>query len=538
MSKPFLRQLIEQKAADLANQPFLTFGDQVYSYGEIDRQGNRVAHLMLELGLQPGDRVAFLLPNSPEFIYSWLATIKLNLTLVSLNTQLKGEALGYIAQHSEPSLLITTCALLPEVENIAPALPANCRWLVVDRENDQKETKQPGRPEVFSLAKMLTVASSDPLPEIAVREDDPAMIIYTSGTTGHPKGVVIGRRAQTNHPLYYHREMLRTAPGEVAFNYLPLFHVTAQGTTMGSFLGGGQVSLATGFNVFGFWKHIRRSRAVVFPYLGAVLNMLNARPARPDDADNPVRIAFGAAAPAEIWASFEKRFALRLLETYGQSEWMAIWVLQPSDKPRIGAAGKAPARCEVKVVDENDRDLPPGRLGQIIMRPAGPGLMMNGYYRQPELNARVFKDGWFYTGDAGELDADGYLYFRGRLKDYIRRRGENISAFEIERVVNCHTAIQESAVVGVPSALGEEEVKLCVVLKPGQALDEETLWQYCKAGLPRFMVPRYIEILTEFPRTATQRVRKFLLAANGSGSAWDRKKSVKKHESPHKTENS
>ncbi|HEX2913212.1 MAG TPA: AMP-binding protein [Chloroflexia bacterium] len=515
MAKPFLRQLLEEQTAALSGQTFLTFGDRSYSYAETDRQSNRFAQVLLEMGVRSFDRVAFLLPNCPEFIFGWIATIKLNLTLIPLNTQLKGEALAYIIRHSAPHLLITDRHLLPEVQAVAGALPNDCRLLVLDMQENSHR--------VYSFDKMFAAAPPQRPLDVPIGEEDPALIIYTSGTTGHPKGVVIGRRAQTNHPLYYHKEMLQTAPGEVAYCYLPLFHVTAQGTTMGSLLGGSQVALDTGFKVFGFWERLRRNRAVVFPYLGAVLQMLYTRPETPGDAENPVRRAFGAAAPAEIWASFERRFNLKLVETYGQSEWMAIWVMQPPGATRIGAAGKAPERAEVKIVDESGRELPPGRLGQIIMRPKEPGLMMSGYYRQPELNARVFNDGWYYTGDAGELDGEGYLYFRGRLKDYIRRRGENISAFEIEQVVNGHPAVMESAAVGVPSELSEEEVKLCVVLKPEAEVGEEALWEFCNQHLPRFMVPRYIQILPELPRTATQRVRKFMLATGGVDSAWDRK---------------
>ena len=527
MAEPFLRQLIEERLHERADQPFLTFEERSYTYGEIENETNRVAQTLLELGLKPLDRVACLLPNRPEFIFCWLATIKLNVTLIPLNTQLKGEALGYIAGHAAPRLLVTTASLLPQVRAIAEALPTDCRWLVLDMEDGEGEVasaRVEDQARVFSFDKMVSAAPPQRPPDRAYQEDDLAMIIYTSGTTGHPKGVMIGRRAQTNHPLYYHQEMLQTEPGEVSYCYLPLFHVTAQGTTMGSLLGGSHLVLDSSFRAFGFWERIRRTGAVVFPYLGAVLHMLNARPTQPDDADNPVRRAFGAAAPAEIWADFEKRFNLRLVETYGQSEWMAIWTMGPPGQTRIGAAGKAPDRAEVKIVDDQDQVLLPGQLGQIIMRPRQPGLMMSGYYRQPELNARVLRDGWYYTGDTGELDEEGYLYFRGRLKDYIRRRGENISAFEIERIVNCHPAVQETAVVGVPSELGEEEVKLCAILKPGATATEEELWHYCKTHLPKFMVPRYIEILSELPRTPTQRVRKFMLSATPVSTVWDKKK--------------
>lgn len=527
MPKPFLRYLLEDRVATSAHENFLTFGDQRYTYLEIDRESNRVANTLLELGLKSNDRVAVFLPNCPEFIFCWLATIKLNITIIPVNIHLKGEALRYILEHGAPHALITNSHLLREVQSVPQVLPSDYRVMVYQLEDKGANLNPAGLllpPEkLFSYQNLVVQASAERVPDVAIGEDDTALIIYTSGTTGHPKGVMINRRAQTNHPLYYHAELIQTNPGETAYTYLPLFHITSQGVTMGSFVGGGRLALDTEFNVFGFWERIRRHNAVVFPYLGAVVSMLYARPAREDDALNPARQALGAAAPKEIWAAFEKRFGLRLLETYGQSEWMAIWASHPPGQTRIGAAGKAPARATIRVVDENSQNLPPGQIGQIIMRPTESGLMMSGYYRQPELNAKVFKDGWYYTGDAGELDEDGYLYFKGRLKDYIRRRGENISAFEIERVVNCHPAVLESAAVGVPSELSEEEVKLCVVLKPDETLSYEELWRYCRENLPGFMVPRYIEFLPDLPRTPTQRVRKFMLAEKGLGGAWDRK---------------
>lgn len=532
MNKPFLRHLIDRQVETRAAHNFLTFGEVGYSYTEMGDYSNKVANILHELGLRPNDRVAIFLPNGPDFIFCWFASIKLNITLIPLNTQLKGEALRYIVGHAFPHLVITNAVLLKELEVVVDVLPADCRFLVVG----QPETGSVLAKNLFSYEAMLTQASSERPPDLAIGEEDTALIIYTSGTTGYPKGVMINRRAQTNHPLYYHPELIQTAPHEVAYTYLPLFHITSQGVTMGSFVAGARLALDSEFNPFGFWERIRRHRAVVFPYLGAVVSMLYARPPQPDDADNPARQALGAAAPRDIWAAFERRFNLKLLETYGQTEWLSIWVKHPLKdgilQTRIGAAGVAPARAQVKIVDEADQELPPDTPGQIIMQPAEPGLMMSGYYRQPELNQRVFKDGWYYTGDMGELDADGYLYFKGRMKDYIRRRGENISAFEIERVVNLHPAVLESAAVGVPSAISEEEVKLCLVFKPTVVADEQPtpadLWRYCRQNLPAFMVPRYIEILSSLPHTPTQRIRKFMLAETGVVNAWDRKAARRK----------
>ncbi len=517
-SEPFLRQLIEDRVARQPDHNFLTFGEATFSYAEIDQNSNRVANALRELGLRSNDRLAIFLPNSPDFLFCWFATIKLNLTMVPVNIQLKGEALRYILSHAAPHAVITTEGLLPVLEAVPDALLPGCKVVVLG------DFETAG--DRFSYQDLMGQASPTAPPGVAIQEDDTALIMYTSGTTGYPKGVMINRRAQANHPLFYHPELIRTEPQQVAYTYLPLFHITSMGVTMGSFIGGARLALDTEFNVFGFWERIRRANAVVFPYLGAVLQMLYSRPARPDDADNPVTHALGGAAPKEIWEAFEKRFGLRILETYGQSEWMGIWVRHPESWNRVGAAGKAPPRAEIRIVDETDQILPPNTPGQIIMKPASPGLMMSGYYKNPALNARVFKDGWYYTGDMGELDTDGYLYFRGRLKDYIRRRGENISSFEIEQIVNSHPAILETAAVGVPSDYSEEEVMLCVVLKPGQHLEPLELWRWCKEKLPLFMVPRYLKFLPELPHTPTQRVRKFLLAEGGKAGAWDRKAST------------
>jgi carnitine-CoA ligase len=516
MAKPFLRYLIEEQAEKRANQNFLTFGDNKYTYSEMDGKSNQVAQVLRELGIRQNDRVAIFLPNSPDFIYIWFATIKLNVTLVPLNTQLKGEALSYIAGHAAPHLVITNQNLLKELNKVAAVLPQNCKVLVLGNSAESPL-------KWFSYPQMLAQATAERPPDVAINEEDIAVIIYTSGTTGHPKGVMIGRRAQTNHPLYYHPELIKTEPDQTAYTYLPLFHITSMGITMGSYVGGAQLALDTEFHVLGFWERIRKHKAVVFPYLGAVVSMLYHRPPREDDGNQTARWALGAAAPKDIWQAFEKRFGVKLLETYGQTEWMGIWCKHPDGETRIGAAGKPPARAEVKIIDEQDQAVPPGTPGQIIMRPKENGLMMSGYYRQPELNAKVFKDGWYYTGDMGEMDGEGYLYFKGRLKDYIRRRGENISAFEIERVVSLHPAILEAAAVGVPSKLSEEEVMLCAVLKPGSEIAAEELWKYCRENLPAFMTPRYIRLLPELPHTPTQRVRKFLLAELGTKDAWDRK---------------
>jgi crotonobetaine/carnitine-CoA ligase len=395
---------------------------------------------------------------------------------------------------------------------------------------------------------LLEAASSQAPPEIELSDDALAVIMYTSGTTGRPKGVQISRRAQLRHGLNY-TELLGIRPAETAYVYLPLFHVTAMGSTLGSLLGGATVALDDGFNPFDFWQRTRRYGAVVFTFVGSVLSSLFHRPPRPDDADNPVRRAVGAATPAWLWRDFERRFDLEIVETYGQTEMVALWFMPPAVFPhpqplppqagkgllpspatgdRSGVRGKlgtvgvpAAGRFEAKIIDANDKECPPGERGEIVIRPADPRDMMSGYYRDPEATAAALRpDGWYRTGDLGIRDADGYFAYAGRLKDCIRRRGEMIAAFEIERVVNAHPAVLESAAVAVPSELGEEDVKLCVVPRPGVTLHPHQVWAHCRAELPAFMVPRWIQVRDSLPKTATERARKPDLVAEGVAGCW------------------
>jgi crotonobetaine/carnitine-CoA ligase len=368
-----------------------------------------------------------------------------------------------------------------------------------------------------------------PAPAAAQPPDALAMIMYTSGTTGRPKGVMIGRQAQLKHGLNY-TGLLGIRERETAYVYLPLFHVTAMGSTLGSLLGGAHVALDDGFSPFGFWDRCRRHGAVVFTFVGSVLTMLHRRPPRPDDVDNPVRRAVGAATPAWLWRDFERRFGLEIAETYGQTEMVALWLMPGAGvgvrdtevTAKVGTVGKPPEdRFEVRIVGPDGRDLRSGQRGEIAIRPADPKDMMLGYYRDPRATDEAIReDGWYYTGDLGVLDEDGYVAYAGRLKDCIRRRGEMIAAYEIERVVGAHPGVLESAAVGVPSELGEEEVKLCVVPRPDAELSARQLWEYCRAELPAFMVPRWIQLRDSLPKTATERVRKPDLAAEGTAGCW------------------
>jgi crotonobetaine/carnitine-CoA ligase len=315
---------------------------------------------------------------------------------------------------------------------------------------------------------------------------------------------------------------VRAREDDVLFTSLPLFHVNAQSlTTVGSIVSGRPMVLAPRFSASRYFDDLRAHRATVFNYIGAMLTMLYKQPERPDDADNPVRLTVGGAAPAEIWRTFEERFGLTILEIYGLTETATFCLGSPPDDIRVGKIGKPVSWSEVRVEAEGGAEAPDGEPGEIVIRSKREHTLFLGYYKNPEATEQATAGGWFHSGDRGRRDSDGYFVFIDRLKDSIRRRGENISSYEIEQIVNAHPAVAESAAVGVPSELGEEEVMIVVVSRE-DGLDPAELVEFCRERMAEFMVPRYVELRGELPKTATQRVQKYQLREQGTVNAWDR----------------
>jgi crotonobetaine/carnitine-CoA ligase len=278
------------------------------------------------------------------------------------------------------------------------------------------------------------------------------------------------------------------------------------------------------FSASRFWDEIRLYGATQFNYLGAVMPILAKQPERSDDLDNPARIALGAGCPQAVMDEVEKRFGIKCLEGFGMTE-IGIPVHVRVDDRRPGSCGKPMDIYELKLVNENDEEVPPGKTGEIVFRPRVPYVMMSEYYRMPEKTLEVYRNLWFHSGDLGRKDEDGYFYFVDRKKDALRRRGENISSFEVERAINSHPKVFESAAVAVKSELAEDEVKICVVLKGGEALTPEELIAYASERMPYFAVPRYVEFMNELPKTPTERIQKYLLKEVGvTVNTWDREK--------------
>jgi crotonobetaine/carnitine-CoA ligase len=312
-------------------------------------------------------------------------------------------------------------------------------------------------------------------------------------------------------------------PDDVVFNAFPLFHVNARYSgVLPVMYAGGQSVLRSRFSVSGFWDTCREYGVTAFNYMGAVLMMLYKQPEKPDDADNPVRRAYGAPAPVTIYQDFERRFGVQLVEVYGSTEGGTI-TMNTVDSFRIGSCGKPVPYYDVRIHDPDDRPLPAGEVGEIVVRPREPNALFEGYHDMPAETLTAFRNLWFHTGDRGRTDEDGYFYYVDRMKDSIRRRGENISSWEVEKVVTAHESVAEAAAIGVPSEHTEEEVLIVVVAKPGYDIDPVSILDLCQQRLPYYAVPRYVHVTNELPKTPSQRVEKYRLRAAGlPPGTWDR----------------
>lgn len=515
-----LGSVLEEQAEIQGERVFLDVkGELEISYKDFNAHSNRFANALEDSGIQQGSKVAVMLPNCPEYLYSWFGLAKIGAVMVPVNTAQKGDLLHHILHTSDAEAIIIDSAFLDRVHQIGAKLPKVKQVYVRGEPANLWQGAAHERPLLdFSDA---SPASS---PTHEIKHSDPLTILFTSGTTGPSKGVVM------SHHYYYHAARtigrgMSVGPDDTLYTCLPLFHVNAQVcTVLAALLFDAKVAMYDHFSATTFWSEIRESGTTVFLALGAMGNILYKAPAHPEDRNNKVRLAMVVPPPENV-EGFENRFNLRVVyETFGMTE--GIVALPAIAEPRRpGCCGRPAEGAEVRIVDEDDQMLGPEQIGEIVMRPDAPYTMMSGYYKLPEETLEAFRNLWFHTGDLGYLDQDGYLYFVGRKKEAIRRRGENISAFEVEKIVNQHPRVLESAAIAVPSELSEDEVKIVVVLKEGEQLSPEELVKFCEERMAYFMVPRFIEFCEVLPKTPTQRVEKYKLQSQGNTAAtWDREK--------------
>jgi len=517
-----LTHIIEDKARKYPNHVVFQFRDDPMTFGGLNERINRAANGFLALGIKRGDKVAIMLPNCPEFLYAWFGLNKIGAVEVPINVALKGAGLAYQIDQSDSVALIADLEYLDRLEEVAENLKTIRHVVLAGRADAMQGRPNWQRVEILTFNELM--AHSSDTPNVVVHYSDLATILYTSGTTGVSKGV------QMSHHYWYDIwsesvKYSRYTDEDVLYTGLPFFHGNAQGITIGpAILADAKAVIVERFSASQLWDDCRRWNCTEANYIGGIIPILLKQAEREDDGENPVRLMVGAAAPADEWHAFQQRFNTKLLEVYGMTECYCCLV-SPYDEPRAGACGKAITGWDVRIVDDDDNEVPPGEQGEFIARSNKMWVGTTGYYNQAEATLELFRNGWIHTGDLGRMDADGYFYFVDRKKQALRRRGENISSFEVESVIGSHPAVLESCVVGVPSEVGEEDVKAVVVLKEGHRVTEVELIRWCEPRMAYFAIPRYIAIRDSLPKTPSERVEKFKLKTEGvTPDCWDREK--------------
>jgi crotonobetaine/carnitine-CoA ligase len=490
------------------------------SYAELDDRTDRFAAGFTSLGLEPGDHVSLMMGNSIENVEAWFGLQKAAIVEVPVHTASRGAALQYIVDHADAKALVIDELFLPQLLSVIDSLP-KLRQVIVNRgEPADEAVVLPSRLARHDLAEVADTGAPVPTPNVDRR--DTAVVLHSSGTTGPPKGVVLSHEAVLHLTRHLVWLMDYTADDRL-YTAFPLFHNNAKYTSVCAALeAGGSCFMDKRFPVKTFWEMARDKELTAFNYMGALLMMLYKQPRGPADADNPIRIAFGAPCPVEIWDDFESRFGVKLVEVYGMTE-APMACENRLDNRKIGSAGKESMTYEVRIVDEWDQPVPPNAPGEIAIRPKIPGAIFSGYYGREADTVEAWRNLWFHTGDRGTMDEDGFLFFLDRMKDCIRRRGENISSWEVESTINTHEAVLESAAYGVASDLSESDVMVAVVLQAGATLAPEELLDYCAGRMAHFAVPRYVRFLDALPKNASERVEKFKLREDGvTRDTWDR----------------
>lgn len=511
---------LDRAVASHPERVFLDFSGELYTFRDVDLISTKLAHSLSELGVQAGHTVVTMLDNNIDAVVCWLAVNKLCAVSVPINTALRGEFLRHQIADADTQLLICEASYLERVAAVAGQLDA--LKLVLHR-----DTLETAIDCAVPVAALDEHRGQDATPfEVKPAPSDLSCLIYTSGTTGPSKGCMVSYNFMCNLA----RLQLRSGPAnenDVTITPLPLFHMNALCVTIiASIMVGARAAILPRFSVSNFWPEVERSGATIASILGGMGGLLAKAP-----DNDAMKRCYGQIHTArgnpyteetkEIWRS---RFGTPLVggNGYGLTEACVITSLAAGEYAKPGSSGKRIPDFDVRIVDDNDHEVPPNVPGEIVVRPLRPDIMFQGYWRRPEATLELMKNMWFHTGDIGKFDEDGFFFFVDRKKDYLRRRGENISSFEMESAFAVHPAISEVAVHAVLSDKGEDDVKVTAILHEGAQLAEEELFHWAMDAVPYYALPRYIEFRSTLPKNPQGRVLKYQLRDEGkTENTWD-----------------
>lgn len=510
-----LRYLIDDWAEKTPDRVYAVFEDgSSWTYGDLRAHVVSKAAGLQRLGVARGQHVAVWMQNGREALITFFAINYLGAVFVPFNTAYRGAILEHVLANSDATVLVAHAGLLDRLTGINTATITKIIAL-----------GRPATSPAFEVHDFDSVSGDEdeltPLGE-PIEPWDIQSIIYTSGTTGPSKGVLSS---------YLH---LYTNAGPESWHFvtgadrylvnMPIFHIGGLGIPFVMLARGGSIALMENFSTDTFWDFVRKTECTVIFLLGVMATFLMKRPAAIDDRDHRVRVAFMVPL-TESAGPFRQRFGIDVFTIFNMTE-ISSPIVSEANPVKPGTCGTVRPGVEVRLVDANDCEVPIGAIGEMIVRTDRPWAMNSGYHKNPEATAKAWRNGWFHTGDAFRRDKDGYFYFVDRVKDAIRRRGENISSFEVESDVMAYPQVREAAVIGVPSEYSEDEVMAVIAPVPGAEIDRVALITFLAERMPYFMVPRYIRIMDELPKTPTAKVMKAELRTQGiTADTWDREAS-------------
>jgi carnitine-CoA ligase len=517
LAEQTLPALLERQADRYEERPLFRWGDTELSYRAVCEMAARSAGRLAQAGVQPGDRIATMSENRIELFELILGCAWAGAIVVPINTASRGAQLEHILGNCGARLLVVESAHLEAFAPLGNRGNVERAWVLPPFDGS---SAAPG--VVAGWAIDDVPPAGEPIAAHPAGPGDIAAILYTSGTTGPSKGV------RCPHAQFYWwgvlmGESLRIVERDVLYTCLPLFHTNALNAFVQALVSGATFVLGERFSASRFWARVAAADADITYLLGAMVTIMMSRPYEPVEREHHVRIALAPATPARIFDRFRERFGVQLIEGYGSTETNAPIVAEDPAESRGGYMGTVRPGFHARVVDENDQTVPDGTAGELVLRHDEPFAFADGYWAMPEQTVKAWRNLWFHTGDRVVRDPDGWFRFVDRAKDAIRRRGENISSWEVEQAVLEHAAVSAAAAFPIPSELGEDDVMVAIVLERGEALTHGELIEHCRPLLPYFAVPRYVEFVSELPLTENGKVRKQVLRERGlTPATWDR----------------
>lgn len=502
-----LVDLLDARAAERGGDRFVTFPEEELTYRDLAGRSARVSAGLDALDVGEGDRVAVMMHNHPAFLTVYFGALRTGAIVVPVNVSLRGDDLEYTLTDAEPDVAVVGGDCVESYREVKDAVGVDHQY-VVDAEASGFEP----------LDELLVEGQP---PSVDASPADAATMMYTSGTTGMPKGVVLPHGALLTVGTEMAKRIIKPGKDHLLYMSQPLFHIFAQMVVVEGLVATVPVALERWFSKSKFWDRVREHDATVIHFSSAISEILYRETQAPD---NPVRVAFGAI-DDDRQADFGEKFDCQVVPLYGLTESGGLALSGTVDDPRTGSLGRPTRYQEVAVVDEDDEPVEPGEEGEIVVRPTRPNCMFKRYYRKPEATVEAVENQWLHTGDIGYVDEDGDFHFVARKSYFIRRLGENVSAFEVERTIEDHPAVDVAVVVGADDEVAGQEVFAAVKPVDGAEIDPADVVAHCEGRMAHFKVPRYVAFVDSFPTTETKEtVQRFKVVDRYLDDAWDRER--------------